>query len=364
MTPYGPKKGHRASFDDKLAFLALTHTIDQWNSKYPHLASQLLDDIDQQLLSECYAAHLMPVARSFWWNGDNAHRAKTQLLYEKYPLIKAAAWKRNGDKARDILRIWRKDAALLYTALSKNGGDDDVSVGKADEEVDEETEDGPGVSPSTASEDEAGESDEEAASTIVVAINRDTKREADGTLGRVEAPKKARKCPMFDEESSEDETFEIRHRSNAKPTTSTPKRAVAAMITPPQSGESTPAIRIDSDTEDEDPIAMRKYQGRRGRRRRRVEPEGPANTDTAVVDTAPLTFTLIQTMVSTEPAEAPTQKHNCLAALSEAVGLVVKSRDTFSIQERREASRQLKKLEKKLKNLSKTIKILNKAVQH
>ncbi|GKT82723.1 hypothetical protein CT0861_05316 [Colletotrichum tofieldiae] len=353
MASCRPQKGHRASPDGQLAFLALTHTIDQWNSKYPHLASQLLDDTDQQLLSEYYAAHLMPVARSFWWNGDNAHKAKTQLLYEKYPLVKAAAWKRNRDKASDILRIWRKDAKHLCTELNGNGVDDDLSGGKTDEEVDEETEDGPGVSHSTASEDE------DSASTIVVATNRDTKRKADERLGRVETPKKARKCSIFEEESSEDEIFEFRHRSKAKPTTPTPKRAVAAMITPPQSGESTAAIRTDSDNEDDEPIAMRKYRGRRGRRSRRVEPERPV--ETVVVDAVPLNLNLVQTTVSAEPAEAPIWEHNCLAALQEVVDLVAKSRGTFSIQEQREVSRQLKKLESRLEKLSKTIKRLNKA---
>ncbi|GJC77702.1 hypothetical protein ColLi_00540 [Colletotrichum liriopes] len=321
--------------------------------------NQLLDDTDQQLLSKYYAAHLMPVARSFWWNGDNAHRAKTQLLYEKYPLVKAAAWKRNRDKASDILRIWRRDAEHLCTELNENGVDDDLSGGKTDEEVDEETEDGPGVSHSTASEDEEGEFDEDSASTIVVATNRDTKRKADERLGRVETPKKVRKCSIFEEESSEDELFEFRRRSKAKPTTSTPKRAAAAMMTPPQSGESTAAIRTDSDSEDDDPIATRKYKGRRGRRSRRVEPERPA--ETVVVDAVPLNLNLVQTTVSAEPAEAPIREHNCLAALQEVVDLVAKSRGTFSIQAQREVSRQLKKLENKLEKLSKTIKRLNKA---
>ncbi|KAK2057984.1 hypothetical protein LY76DRAFT_636182 [Colletotrichum caudatum] len=363
MVPRGPQGGHRASLHDRLAFLALTHTIDQWNSKCPGFASQLLDDADQQLLSECYVAHFMPTAHSFWWDGDNANIAVTHLLREKYPQVEVAAWKRSRSKASDILKSWRKDAALLHTQLIKNGrDDDDVSGEEAGEDVGEETEDGLDVRQSPGAEDGEDGFSEGATEAVVVPHSRDTKRRGKAP-GRIELPKRSRKCFDHGCEGSDDDVFGL-CRSKAKPTASTPKRAVAAMITPPQSGGLSPVISIDSGTEDESPLEARGYYGRRrrGRRRRLVEPESPP-ADAAVAGPAPLTLTVVRTMASIEPAEAPAHEHECLAALQETVDSVAKPRVAFSSQERRQASRQLNELENKLEKLGSAVKRLNNAVQ-
>ncbi|KAK1990853.1 hypothetical protein LX36DRAFT_663833 [Colletotrichum falcatum] len=362
MSPRRPRVGHRASLEDQLAFLALTHTIDEWNSQCPGVASQLLDDADQQLLSECYAAHLMPTAHSFWWNGDNANTAVTRLLEKKYPQVKGASWKRNRSKASDILMTWRKDAALLYTQVVKNRGDDDGASGEtADKDFGEEAEDDFSIPQSSAAEDGEGEPREGVADALVVGHGRDTKRRVEAP-GRIESPKKARRSFVCYSEGSEDEVFGL-CRPKAKPAASTPKRAVSAMLTPPQSGGSSPVVLVDSGTEDEGPLEARGYYGRRrGRRRRPVEPESPT-TDAAVASPAGLTLTLARTVASIEPSEAPAHKHECLAALQEAVDSVAKSCVAFSAQERREAGRQLNKLEDKLEKLGGAVKRLNDAVQ-
>ncbi|KDN62038.1 hypothetical protein CSUB01_02222 [Colletotrichum sublineola] len=357
-----PPGGYHASLDDQLAFLALTHTIDQWNSQYPLLASQLLNDTDQQLLSECYVAHLMPAADSFWWNGDNASIAMTHLLKQKYPQVKVAVWKRNRLKASDLLKTWRKDAALLYTQVIKNGRDDyDVTGEEADEYVGEETEDGLYASQSSAAEDGEGESSKGTTDAMVVAHSRYTKRRVEASE-RIESPKKARKRFVYDSEGSEDEVFGL-CRSKAKLAASTPKRAAAAMLTSPQSGQSSPVALVDSNTEDEGPLEARGYYGRRrGRRHRLVEPESPP-VDAAMANPVPLSLTRIRTMASIEPTKTPTHEHKCLAALQEAVDSVAKSRVAFSAQERREASRQLNKLKNKLEKLGSAVKRLNDAIQ-
>ncbi|KAK1982225.1 hypothetical protein LZ30DRAFT_749490 [Colletotrichum cereale] len=309
----------------------------------------------------------MPAARSFWWNGDNANGAMTHLLKNKYPQVKAVAWKRSQPKASGVVKAWRKDATLLYAQVIENGGgddDDDLSGGKANEDAGAGTGDGVIVPQSSAAEDEEVGSIEGATDAIVVAPSRDMKRRTEAP-GRIELPKKVRKRFVYDSESSEEEVFEL-CRYKAKPTASTPKRAVAAMITPPQSGGSTPVILVDSGTEDEGPIAAKGYygrrRGRRGRRHRRVEPESPA-ADAAAAGPAPLTLTLVRTMASIEPAKAPAHKHECLAALQEAMDSVAKSRVAFSTQKRRKASRQLNKLEDKLEKLSSAVKRLNDAGQ-
>ncbi|KAK2038664.1 hypothetical protein LZ31DRAFT_608169 [Colletotrichum somersetense] len=304
----------------------------------------------------------MPTAHSFWWNGDNAKIAVTHLLKEKYPQVEVAAWKRNRSKASDILESWRKDAALLYTQLIKNGRDDDgVSGEEAAEDVGEKTEDGLEVPQSPDADDEEDEFGEGATEAVVVPHSRDTKRRGEAP-GRIKLPKRSRKCFGYGREGSDDEGFGL-CRSKAKPMASTPKRAVAAMITPPQSGKSSPIILIDSGTEDESPLEARGYYGRnRGRRRRLVEPESPP-ADAALADPAPLTLTVVRTMASIEPAEAPAHEHECLAALQKAVDSVAKPRVAFSTKERREASRQLNELENKLEKLGSAVKRLNDAIQ-
>ncbi|KAK1585112.1 uncharacterized protein LY79DRAFT_591658 [Colletotrichum navitas] len=304
----------------------------------------------------------MPTAHSFWWNGDNANMAMTNLVQIKYPLVQVAGWKRNLLTASDILKTWRKDAALLYTKLIKNGGDDDdVSGEEADEDFGEDTKDGLNLRQSFAAESGEGESSEGAPDAIFVAHSRETKRRVEAPR-RIESPKKARKHFIYESEDSENEVFGF-CRSNAKPLASTPKRAAAALITPTQSGESSPIILVDSETESEGPFEARGYYGRRrGRRCRFVRPESPP-ADAAVADPAPLALTLVQTMASIEPAEAPAHEHECLAALQEAVDSVAKSCVAFSTQKRRETSRQLNELENKLEKLGSAVKRLNDAIQ-
>ncbi|TQN71115.1 hypothetical protein CSHISOI_04351 [Colletotrichum shisoi] len=340
------KRG-RSSPDDRLAFLALTYTIDQWSYQIPHLADKLLEDRDQQLLSELYVAHLMPAARSFWWNGDNYHRAMDQLLKEKYPVVKVVAWKWSGPKASNLLKIWREDAALLYTDLVGPGREDNVPGGEADQEVDEETDVISEVSQSYAAELDEVESDEE----VEECTRPDIKRKASKTLGRIETSKKARVRSVYDQESSEDDIFEIRHRPKMRPMFSTPRPAATALMTPPQSSKSTLTIVIASDSEDED-LAATTSRPATGK------PDGPV----AASDPAPLSLTPVQTVASIEPAEEPTQKHNCLTAIRETIDRVAESCDTFLPQERSEASRQLKKLELKLERLGKTAKGLREAI--
>ncbi|EFQ31746.1 uncharacterized protein GLRG_06721 [Colletotrichum graminicola M1.001] len=304
----------------------------------------------------------MPAAHSFWWNGDNANMAMTHFLKNKYPLVQVTAWKRNPSTASDILKTWRKDAALLYTKVIKNGGDDDdVSGEEADEDVGENTEDGLNLPQSFAAEGGEGESSEGAADAIFTAHSRETKRRVEAPR-RIESPKKARKHFIHESEGSEDDVFGFR-RSNAKPTASTPKRAVAALITPTRSGGSSPIILVDSGTENEGPFEARGYYGRRrGRRCRFVRPESPP-ADIVVADPSPLTLTLVQTMASIEPAEAPAHEHECLAALQKAVDSVAKSCVAFSTKKRRETSCQLNELENKLGKLGSAVKRLNDAIQ-
>ncbi|KAK6226564.1 hypothetical protein QIS74_00119 [Colletotrichum tabaci] len=349
--PSNLTKRGRSSPDDRLAFLALTHTIDQWSYQIPHLADKLLEDRDQQLLSELYVAHLMPAARSFWWNGDNYHRAMDQLLKEKYPVVKVVAWKWSGLKASNLLKIWREDAALLYTDLVGPGREDNVHSGEADQEVDGEKDVVSEVSQSHAAERDEVESDEEVKKYTVEATRPDIKRKASKILGRIETSKKARARSVYDEESSEDDIFEIRHRPKMRPTFSTPRPAATALMTPPQSSKSTITIVIASDSEDEDLAATTS-------RLATGQPDGPV----AASDPAPLSLTPVQTVASIEPAEELTQKHNCLAAIRETIDRVAESCDTFLPQERSEASRQLKKLELKLERLGKTAKGLREAI--
>ncbi|WQF78454.1 hypothetical protein CDEST_03468 [Colletotrichum destructivum] len=409
------KRG-RSSPDDRLAFLALTYTIDQWSYQIPHLADKLLEDRDQQLLSELYVAHLMPAARSFWWNGDNYHRAMDQLLKEKYPVVKVVAWKSSGPKASNLLKIWREDAALLYTDLVGPGREDNVPSGEADQEVEEETDVILEVSQSHAAELDEVESDEE----VKKCTSPNIKRKASKTLGRVETSKKARARSVYDQESSEDDIFEIRHRPKMRPTFSTPRPVATALMTPPQSSKSTLTIVVDSDSENEDLAATSRLKTDRSvydeesseddifeiRHRPKMRPmfstprpaatalktlpqsgestltiviasdsededlaattsrpaTGQPDGPVAASDPAPLSLTPVQTVASIEPAEELTQKHNCLTAIRETIDRVAESCDTFLPQERSEASRQLKKLELKLERLGKTAKGLREAI--
>ncbi|KAJ0163788.1 hypothetical protein CTA2_2408 [Colletotrichum tanaceti] len=413
------KRG-RSSPNDRLAFLALTHTIDQWSCQYPHLADELLGDTDQQLLSELYVAHLVPAARSFWWNDDNYHRAMGQLLKEKYPVVKVVAWKNSGPKASNLLQTWREDAALLYTDLIGAGRDDNVPSSEADEEVDEETDSTPNVSHSHAAELDEAEFDEQVEKYTVAVTKPDIKRKASKTLSRVEKPKKARERSVYDEESSEDDTFEMRHRAKMGRKFSTLKPAATALMTPPQSDNSTLTIVIDSDSENEDLAATSRLESdrsvydesseddifeirRRPEMRRTFSTHRPAaaalmtppqsgesnftivttsnsedgdvtattsrlatgqpNGPVAASDPTPLSLTPVQTVVSIEPAEELTRKHKCLTAIRETIDRVAESYDTFLPQERSEASHQLKKLELKLERLSKTAKRLKEAIE-
>lgn len=362
----------------------------------------------------------MPAARSFWWNGDNYHRAMDQLLKEKYPVVKVVAWKGSGPKTSNLLKIWREDAALLYTDLVGPGREDNVHSGEADQEVDGEKDVVSEVSQSHAAELDEVESDEEVKKYTIEATRPDIKRKASKTLGRIETSKKARARSVYDEESSEDDIFEIRHRPKMRPTFSTPRPAATALMTPPQSSKFTLTTVVDSDSENEDLAATSRlktdrsvydeesseddiFEIRHGPKMRptfstprpaatllKAPPQSGESTLTIVIasdsededlaattsrlatgqpdgpvaasDLAQLSLTPVQTVASIEPAEELTQKHNCLTAIRETIDRVAESCDTFLPQERSEASRQLKKLELKLERLGKTAKGLREAI--
>ncbi|OHF04450.1 hypothetical protein CORC01_00302 [Colletotrichum orchidophilum] len=311
MDGFTTKGGNRSPLHQKLAFLALTNTIDQWNSEYPRLASQLLDDKDQHLLSECYAAHLMPTAPSLWWNGNNASIATCLILPEAYPSLNHGSWKGSKIKASDILRTWREDAARLYP-FSEIDDDDHENTSIEDMAQDPGQESENVISFSRSLEqcrvNDQNDFDEYNRDVTYIAESpaSNKKRKADSSLSQVATPKRAKQNrSIYDDESSDDEILVRRQRPHARANVR-PRRPAALIITPPHVGESTPTILIDSDSDDEEPVAPGRRQGR-GERKESIEP--------VMVNPSRLSLTPICTVTAIEPVEALQEKHSCIATL-------------------------------------------------
>ncbi|EXF74863.1 hypothetical protein CFIO01_04191 [Colletotrichum fioriniae PJ7] len=358
-------RGNRTSLHQQLAFLALTNAIDNWNSQCPQLATQLLNDNDQRLISECYTAHLMPTARSFWWSGENADIATSILLPQMYPLLERNYWKHNRFKASDILRTWRKDAARL---LPFDDIDDEecgnTFVQVREEETEEDSvEQNSDVRSLSRSLQQCGMNDqhgmeEDTEDVIFVAERRalGKKRKAASPLSPVSTPKRAKthQCVdkfVYDFESSDDDVVVRRRRPLAK-TAGLPRVWPAdALITPPQSDGSSPTILIDSDSDmdDQKPLSMERRRGRRIFKRK----ESPKPS---MERPSPLGLSPIRTVATTEPVEVPKEKHNCVAALEDLFESVDRSRDQFTGEERELADRQLRQMGKRMKRMSKMAK--------
>ncbi|KXH46645.1 hypothetical protein CNYM01_09944 [Colletotrichum nymphaeae SA-01] len=261
-------RGNRASLREQLAFLALTNAIENWNSQCPGLATQLLNDSDQRLISECYKAHLMPTAHSFWWNGENANIATSILLPEMYPLLEDNYWKRSRLKATDILRTWRKDAASL---LPFDDVEDEELQNTLVEEREEETEEDSveedrDVRSLSRSLQQCGMNDqhdtEEDTGDVIFVAERPApskKRRAESPLSPVITPKRAKHHQsvvksVYDVESSDDDIIVRRRRPFARSAGLPRVWPAGTLITPPQSDGSSPTNLIDSESDDQEPL--------------------------------------------------------------------------------------------------------------
>ncbi|KAK1451457.1 hypothetical protein CMEL01_06031 [Colletotrichum melonis] len=363
MDDFNDDRGNRASLHQQLAFLALTNEIDNWNSQCPQLATQLLNDNDQQLISKYYKAHLMPTARSFWWNGENAYIATSILLPEVYPLLKNNHWKRNRLKATDILRTWREDAARLLPFDDVDNEElGNTRVEEEEEEIEEDSvEEDRDVRSLSRSLQQCGMNDqhdaEEDTEDVIFLAERPApskKRKAESPLSPVITPKKAKHHQsvdksVYDVESSDDDIIVRRRRPLAKSAGLPRVWPAGTLITPPQSDGSSPTILIDSDSDDQEPLSMGRRRGRRLFERK--ESPNPSMERQSQLGLSP-----IWTVAATEPVEAPKEKHNCVAALEDLFDSVNRSRDQFTGEEWEQADRQLKEMGKRMKRMSKMAK--------
>ncbi|KAF4775260.1 hypothetical protein HER10_EVM0008438 [Colletotrichum scovillei] len=372
-------RGNRASLREQLAFLALTNAIDNWNSQCPGLATQLLNDSDQRLISECYKAHLMPTARSFWWNGENANIATSILLPEMYPLLEDNYWKRSRLKATDILRTWRKDAASLLPFDDVE--DEELQNTLVEEREEDSVEEDRDVRSLSRSLQQCGMNDrhdtEEDTGDVIFVTEGPApskKRRAESPLSPVITPKRAKHHQsvvksVHDVESSDDDIIVRRRRPLARSAGLPRVWPAGTLITPPQSDGSSPTILIDSESDDQEPLTTSRRRvtstdsdsddqeplsmgRRRGRRlfKRKQSPKPWMERP------SPLGLSPIRTVATTEPVEAPEEKHNCVAALEDLFDSVDRSRDQFTGEEWEQADRQLKEMGKRMKRMSKMAK--------
>ncbi|WYZ34263.1 hypothetical protein EsH8_I_000539 [Colletotrichum jinshuiense] len=332
MAHFRTRRGNQELLDSRLAFLALTFIVDEWNHEYPHVTSDLLSDSDQQLLTRFYTIHLMPTAHSFWWNSDNANRAKTELVNAKYPLVKSSTWKRSRPKATDILKIWRKDAARLFPELVEDGLVDCQSS-------------------------KNGEALKKMEVAAVAATGRDRKRRGDDTVNQSTTPKRTTMTSVYDGLQHSDDG--VSHsRSNSNPKTPISKGVASAVLTPPESNESGSTTLNDSDSEDQEPVPMRRRRNIRGRLTVREGTPEHVPADPTPSDTTP-----VWTVASIKPVEQPHQYHTCMVTLQEVVESMAISHDRFVSRERAGTEYQFKKWAKKGKRLSKKIERLTKSTK-
>ncbi|KXH50016.1 hypothetical protein CSIM01_07274 [Colletotrichum simmondsii] len=386
MDDFNADRGNRVSLHEQLAFLALTNAIDNWNSQCPGLATQLLNDNDQRLISECYKAHLMPTARSFWWNGENANIATSILLPEMYPLLKNNYWKRNRSKATDILKTWRKDAASL---LPFDDVDNEEIGYTLVEEREEETEEDSveedkdirslSRSLQQCEMEDQHDTEEDTEDVIFVAERPapSKKRRAEIPLSPVITPKRAKHYQsvdksVYDVESSDDDIIVRRRRPLVKSADLPRVWPAGTLITPPQSDGSSSTILIDSESDGQEPLSISRRRDRRvtstdsdsddqeplsmGRRRGRRLFKRKESPKPRMQRPSPLGLSPIRTVAITEPVEAPKEKHNCVAALEDLFDSVDRSRDQFTGEEWEQADRQLKEMGKRMKRMSKMAK--------
>ncbi|KAI3545912.1 hypothetical protein CABS03_01284 [Colletotrichum abscissum] len=365
MDDFNDDRGNRASLHQQLAFLALTNAIDNWNSQCPHLATQLLNDNDQHLITECYKAHLMPTARSFWWNGENANIATSILLPKMYPLLENNYWKRDRLKATDILRTWRQDAARLLPFDDVDNEElGKTRVEEEEEEIEEDSvEEDRDVRSLSRSLQQCGMNDqhdtEEDTEDVIFVTERPApskKRKAESPLSPVITPKRAKHHQsvdksVYDVESSDDDIIVRRRRPLAKSAGLPRVWPAGTLITPPQSDGSSPTILIDSDSDSDDQEPL--WMGRRRGRRLFERKESPKPS---MERQSPLGLSPIRTVATTEPVEAPKEKHNCVAALEDLFDSVKRSRDQFTGEEWEQADRQLREMGKRMKRMSKMAK--------
>ncbi|KAL0939524.1 uncharacterized protein CTRU02_206134 [Colletotrichum truncatum] len=311
-----------ASLDSRLALLALTAEIDEWNHKNPR-STEFLNNSDQELLSNFFVAHLMPTAPSVWWNGDNAQRARTELLCEKYPQLKTRHWRNSGQKSIDVLRVWRKDALRLFPELIGNRYSD------------------------------GADTDNE--SVVPFSTSPSNKRKQKRAMADLVA-KKARKLPitptksMLGENSDEDDRLAS---TPAKPH----QQPVPSIITPSPSSGSSSITMSNSDSEDEP------FVPRRRRLHRQSSIEAPPDEPVVASSLPLLSISPTRTVVSIEPLELPEKKAAYMATFDEISGFVARYHADIVSLEHAESVHRIKKLEKKVKSLRKLSKKLNKKIQ-
>ncbi|KAK1541493.1 hypothetical protein CPAR01_07482 [Colletotrichum paranaense] len=379
-------RGNRASLHEQLAFFALTNEIDYWNSQCPQLATQLLNDNDQHVISACYKAHLMPTARSFWWNGENANIATSILLSEMYPLLENNYWKRSRLKATDILRTWRQDAARLLPFDDVDNEElGNTRVEEEEEEIEEDSvEEDRDVRSLSRSLQQCGMNDqhdtEEDTEDVIFVAERPApskKRKVESPLSPVITPKRAKHHQsvdksVYDFESSDDDIIVRRRRPLAKSAGLPRIWPAGTLITPPQSDGSSPTVLIDSYSDDQEPLSISRRRDRlvtstdsdsddqeplsMGRRRGRRLFERKESPKPSMERQSQLGLSPIRTVATTEPVEAPKEKHNCVAALEDLFDSVNRFRDQFTGEEWEQADRQLKEMGKRMKRMSKMAK--------
>ncbi|KAF6817265.1 hypothetical protein CMUS01_12125 [Colletotrichum musicola] len=301
---------------EKLALLAITYEINEWNNEFLKVAEKHLSDADQTFLSNCYREHLMPIKRgSIWWRDDNARIALTVLLPERYPLLATKSWKRNREKTRAILRTWRKDAARIFPELTEDGFGDEESD---DEECD-----------------------------VIWKPAPTKKRKGDAI--QEDARKNYKKPTISRSESPVDDRQEARKTANT-PFRPKPHAPATGLVTPPQSIEGTPVTGSDSDSEDCEPIPMR--------RRRARPPTTPTQSPplrsvaAAGAYRSPLSISPTRTMASIAPvASSRHREAEHMATFGDALKVLSRTQN----EKEKESNRRIAELGRSVKQLTEMV---------
>ncbi|KAK1638881.1 hypothetical protein BDP81DRAFT_392280 [Colletotrichum phormii] len=221
------------------------------------------------------------------------------------------------------------------------------------------------------------EEDTEDVLVVAESPNRSKKRKANSPLSQVITPKRVKhQQSVYDVESSDDDVVVRRRRPHAK-SAILPRRPATTPITPPQSGGYTSTILIDSDSNDQEPLLVRRHRDRcvilidsdsddqeplsMGRRRVRRLFERKESPKPLLERPSPLDLSPIRTVATIEPVKAPKEKHNCVAALEELFDSVDKSRGQFTSEERELADRQLRQMGKRMRRMSKMAKRMDRS---
>ncbi|KAF6829192.1 hypothetical protein CPLU01_08082 [Colletotrichum plurivorum] len=313
MPPTSSADDEHEAVLEKLALLALTYEINEWNNEFLKVAEKHLSDADQNFLSNCYREHLRPIVHgSIWWNDDNARIALTVLLPERYPLLATKSWKRNHEKTRGILRTWRKDVARIFPELTEDGFGDD---GSDEEEYD-----------------------------LSWQPARNKKRKGDAVQ---EDPRKNYKKPAI----SRSESPKVGDYQKARKTANTPFRPkpyapATGLITPPHSIEGTPVAGSDSDSEDGEPIPMRR---RRARPPMTPTQSPPLRSATAAAAyPSPLSISPTCTMASIAPVAASRHREaDRIATFEDALKVISRAHN----EKEKESNRRIAELGRSVKQL-------------